>query len=378
MPTLAIPTTPPAPAAAAGPTNAPAADGGAFGATLRQTQASPGAPAAACTASHDAAPPDPAPEPDADPKDAIGNDRHAGKPADTKADDDPAATPDALPLLSAIAPLLPAGVRQAPAADGKPLPLPATADASIAGPASALRTVVPTLPAVASPLPAVAPTATGAAAATGAPTAEPTDSGDDRATAVFAPATRALADDADKTSMPPHAPTGDFSLQLNQLVAMHTGTPTNPAATPPPVQLAMQATPDQPAPFSAETAQQVVWLAGQGIQKAEIRLNPRELGPIHVEINAHQDRIDVSFAVQHPQTVHALQQTLPHLGDMLAQQGLNLGHASVGQQAPRQPQAPFAQTAASGRIRGDGGDADPTPDWRPLRIATPGRVDDFA
>jgi flagellar hook-length control protein FliK len=121
-------------------------------------------------------------------------------------------------------------------------------------------------------------------------------------------------------------------------------------------------------------------LAGQNIQQAEIQLNPKKLGPIQVEITTHHDRVDVSFAVQHPQTVHALQQTLPQLHDMLAQQGLNLGHASVGQQAPGRQHPAFAQHAGGGDVghRSGVAEADASPNWRPLRIAMPGRVDDFA
>jgi flagellar hook-length control protein FliK len=125
-------------------------------------------------------------------------------------------------------------------------------------------------------------------------------------------------------------------------------------------------------------------MVGQGIQKAEIQLNPRTLGPIHVDITTHHDQVDVSFAVQHPQTVNALQQTLPQLHDMLAQQGLNLGQASVGQHSPGQQHAAFAQHHSSGGHAGGNtgntGNAEPElpPVWRSTRIAAPGGVDDFA
>ena len=68
------------------------------------------------------------------------------------------------------------------------------------------------------------------------------------------------------------------------------------------------------------------------------------------------------------------------IDDMLAQQGLNLGQASVGQQSPGQQHATFAQHAGFGGSGLDTGtaEADPPPGWRSVRIATPGRVDDFA
>ncbi|HLI19303.1 MAG TPA: flagellar hook-length control protein FliK [Rhodanobacteraceae bacterium] len=174
--------------------------------------------------------------------------------------------------------------------------------------------------------------------------------------------------------------TPDANAFIAHLAQLAAATSTPPAASQPaPVQLTMQSTPGQPQ-FVQEAAQHVAWLAGQDVQRAEIQLNPRELGPIQVEITTHHDRVDVSFAVQHPQTVHALQQTLPQLTDMLAQQGLNLGQASVGQQAPGQQQPAFSQQPGSGIAGGniDSDESEPRSTWRTLRLPAPGRVDDFA
>lgn len=165
---------------------------------------------------------------------------------------------------------------------------------------------------------------------------------------------------------------GNLGLHLGQLAGTHAApTITQP---PPPTQLSMQATPGQPQ-FAQETAQHVAWLVGQDIQRAEIQINPRKLGPIQVEITTHKDRVDVSFAVQHPQTVHALQQTLPQLHDMLAQQGLNLGNATVGQQARGQQHPRPGHPSGGNAI---GAKSTSRPAFQRLRIATPGRVDDFA
>ncbi len=90
--------------------------------------------------------------------------------------------------------------------------------------------------------------------------------------------------------------------------------------------------------FGQELGQQVAWLggqAGQGVKQASIRLNPQELGPLDVKISMDKGRVDVVFSAQHPAAVTAVQQTLPQLGHMLAQHGLSLGHAEVGQQQGR-------------------------------------------
>lgn len=83
--------------------------------------------------------------------------------------------------------------------------------------------------------------------------------------------------------------------------------------------------------FAQELGQHVAWLGTQDIKQARIRLHPEELGSMDVKVSINHDRIDVSFAVQHPAAVHAVQQTLPQLDALLAQHGLALGHADVGQ-----------------------------------------------
>jgi flagellar hook-length control protein FliK len=83
--------------------------------------------------------------------------------------------------------------------------------------------------------------------------------------------------------------------------------------------------------FAQELGQHVVWLGQQDVKQARIRLHPEDLGTMDVKVSLNHDRVDVSFAVQHPAAVHAVQQTLPQLDALLAQHGLALGHTDVGQ-----------------------------------------------
>jgi flagellar hook-length control protein FliK len=86
--------------------------------------------------------------------------------------------------------------------------------------------------------------------------------------------------------------------------------------------------------FAQELGQQVAWLGNQDIKQAKIRLHPEELGQVDVSVRMqHGGQVDVTFAAQHPAAVHALQQTLPQLDALLAQHGLSLGQAQVGQQS---------------------------------------------
>jgi flagellar hook-length control protein FliK len=374
MSSLAIPAAPPPAPTDAANSAAPSTGDGSFGDALRESQARPETKPGGRVAAKGPAPRNTGDKADAGSHDGREEDGHATKPADAKHPDsniDAALTPPpAAPLASPMA----ATARQPSAANGNPLP-PATT------PAVAVKGASPAMAASAAPVQDAAPIATTRAASPGVPATAPPAPASDAGLAAAPgtpPETGAPADAGNGTEAISRKAPDDFAAQLTQLFAAHAATPASPAQAP--VQLAMQATPQQMPQFAQETAQHVVWLAGQAIQKAEIRLNPGKLGPIQVEIATHHDRVDVNFAVQHPQTVHALQQALPQLHDMLAQQGLNLGQASVGQQSPGQQHATFAQHAGFGGSGPDTGtaEADPPPGWRSVRIATPGRVDDFA
>jgi flagellar hook-length control protein FliK len=93
--------------------------------------------------------------------------------------------------------------------------------------------------------------------------------------------------------------------------------------------------------FAQDLSQQIAWLGNQNIKQARIRLHPEELGSLDVQVSVTHGRVDVVFSAQHPGAVAAVQQSLPQLDHMLAQHGLSLGHAEVGQhdRGDRQGQA---------------------------------------
>ena len=109
--------------------------------------------------------------------------------------------------------------------------------------------------------------------------------------------------------------------------------PANTTASPPtaPTHALEIASPAGTPAFAQELGQHVVWLGQQDIKQARIRLHPEDLGAVDVKVSMNHDRVDVSFAVQHPAAVHAVQQTLPQLDALLAHHGLALGQADVGQ-----------------------------------------------
>ncbi len=88
---------------------------------------------------------------------------------------------------------------------------------------------------------------------------------------------------------------------------------------------------------------QVSMLVSRNVRGAELRLSPAELGPVQVQISVDDNVAKVAFTAGQAVTREALEQALPRLREMLADQGMSLGDASVSDQRGGGP--------------GDGGDS---------------------
>ena len=75
----------------------------------------------------------------------------------------------------------------------------------------------------------------------------------------------------------------------------------------------------------------VIWMAREGIQRAELKLNPANLGPVEVRLNMHNDQANVTFIAHHAATRDALEQALPRLRDSFMENGFELTDAEVSQ-----------------------------------------------
>jgi flagellar hook-length control protein FliK len=64
-------------------------------------------------------------------------------------------------------------------------------------------------------------------------------------------------------------------------------------------------------------------------ERAELKLNPAELGPVAIRVDMQADQASVSIVAASPETRSALEQSLPQLRDLLAGQGITLAQASV-------------------------------------------------
>ncbi|BES84352.1 flagellar hook-length control protein FliK [Pectobacterium araliae] len=76
--------------------------------------------------------------------------------------------------------------------------------------------------------------------------------------------------------------------------------------------------------------QQIVMFSRNGQQTAELRLNPQELGPLHISLKIDDNQAQIHLASASSQVRSALEAALPHLRNTMAESGINLGQSSVG------------------------------------------------
>ncbi len=84
--------------------------------------------------------------------------------------------------------------------------------------------------------------------------------------------------------------------------------------------------------WAEQIGERVLLMAGRQMTSAEIRLTPAELGPLRVQVSVDDGAANVTFQAQHAVTRDAIEQALPRLRELLAENGLSLGQASVGEQ----------------------------------------------
>jgi flagellar hook-length control protein FliK len=77
----------------------------------------------------------------------------------------------------------------------------------------------------------------------------------------------------------------------------------------------------------------VRWMQMRGQHVAELRLNPEELGPVHVTVKAEERRIEANFVCVQPLTRDLLEAALPRLREAMEAAGMELagGFVSTGQ-----------------------------------------------
>ena len=135
--------------------------------------------------------------------------------------------------------------------------------------------------------------------------------------------------------------------------------------------------PVQAPQFHEALGVQVSVLARDGVQHAELHLNPAEMGPLSVQIvlDGQQSQVQVHFGTDSLLTRHIVEAGLPALASALRDAGLTLSGGGVSQHPQGQRQSARPGRAPAGPELGVGEiDASSV---RTLRVAS-GRLDTFA
>lgn len=90
--------------------------------------------------------------------------------------------------------------------------------------------------------------------------------------------------------------------------------------------------------WKSEFGQRILMMTKEGVQTAELRLNPAHLGPIEVRITINDDQASINFSANHSLTREAIESSMPRLRDLFQSNGLTLADAQVSEQSPRDPQ----------------------------------------
>lgn len=115
--------------------------------------------------------------------------------------------------------------------------------------------------------------------------------------------------------------------------------------------------------WSDTVMQRVMWMSSQQINRAEIKLDPPELGALQVRVSTNQsDQTTVVFTSPNSSVRDALDQGLPRLREMMESQGVNLADVNVSDQnaEQRERQESLAHEGSEQLGRQDGHDTHQT------------------
>lgn len=99
--------------------------------------------------------------------------------------------------------------------------------------------------------------------------------------------------------------------------------------------------------WAPNIAQRISWMANQQMGRAEIRLDPPELGSLNIRLRIQHDQASISFSSPHAQVRDVLEQQMPRLREMLEEGGLQLQHSDVSDQSGSRQSASRGETSAS-------------------------------
>ncbi|KGK41690.1 hypothetical protein LH51_12880 [Nitrincola sp. A-D6] len=109
--------------------------------------------------------------------------------------------------------------------------------------------------------------------------------------------------------------------------------------------------------WSKALGERAVMMAQQGPRVAEVRLDPPELGSLRIRVQIHgSDQVSLSFSAPNAAVREVLEQSMPRLREMFAEQGLNLSDASVEDQSTQERADKEKRDTAGNSFAGGMGD----------------------
>ena len=124
--------------------------------------------------------------------------------------------------------------------------------------------------------------------------------------------------------------------------------------------------------------QRVSILARDGIQVAELKLQPPELGAVDVRIRVRDGEAVVHFTAQSAAAREAIDLALPRLREMLAESGLTLTESEVSDQKERNAsESPEPDEGLARTEVGDGQGSEAQDASTPIADTRPGLLDHY-
>ena len=179
-----------------------------------------------------------------------------------------------------------------------------------------------------------------------------------------APATPALAVAAEKQDLASVSSSSTPPATLAPIVTSHASAqPAAPVATAP-----VLSQPLGTHEWQQNLSQHITLFAKQGQQTAELRLNPEDLGQVHISLKLDNDQAQLQMVSAHSHVRAALEAALPVLRTSLADNGIQLTQSSVSsesfagqQQSSSQQQQQASRSGQHGGFTEESEELLPTP-----------------
>ena len=93
--------------------------------------------------------------------------------------------------------------------------------------------------------------------------------------------------------------------------------------------------------------ERLVWMVSHAQQRAEIKLDPPQLGRLEVHVVMQGDRVQLAFAAETQASRELLEQSLPRLREMMADAGIDLADVNIADRERQAAQQDSADTTES-------------------------------